>query len=188
MKTQNIILIIDDSQFLSMVIPFEYERLHVCDEIKIFFETSDNIQYLLFDDSISFALEPFKVLLTEAIDNACKLHDSIKENIGFLWNQELSGRVSLPLKSGTNFWVGEHNLLWEKRGLSTWLYNRDNDIVLEIAPVYKWHYIEPKKSDTDYITYDEWIKNYKPLKIIKIDKRVAEEWLKKTEELLAIMD
>ena len=64
--------------------------------------------------------------------------------------------------------------MWGGNEFDTWLYNQNNKIYLEITPGYMWHFSDQINKE-DFIPYDEWIKNYKPLVIIEIDKVIARQ-------------
>jgi hypothetical protein len=55
-----------------------------------------------------------------------------------------------------------------------------------MTPVYPWHFYEldDAQQQKNYIPYEEWIKNYKPLLIRTIPKDVAEQWLNQAQEIL----
>ena len=71
--------------------------------------------------------------------------------------------------------------MWETRGnaklvLSSWLYNdADGSIVLEITPSYPWHFKTPNRKEK-FITYEQWLQQYKPLAKFIIPNNVASAW------------
>ena len=71
----------------------------------------------------------------------------------------------------------------ESKQYNTWLYNKNNEIILEITPTYPWHFDKPAKNES-FVPYEEFIKNYKALVIAKIDKKQAQEWLDIAYELM----
>ena len=109
-------------------------------------------------------------------------------DVGYVWNRKLRGDVGLK-KDDNNFWVGSKNLLWETRGdfnpvLETWLYNNENsEIVLEITPSYRWHFSDPAP-DEEYVSYEEFMRNYQPLLFRIISVKIAKQWIRQIEELL----
>lgn len=180
---------INSGRYIEMEISGPEQGLFMCDEVKIILYDNGH-EYVLYDDiEIRYAIEKLNTLLTKALHNKLQLHESIQQDIGYLWNELLQDRLKLLARvnqEGGNRWIGTCYLLWEIKGLDTWLYNKDEKIFMELAPVYKWHFDDPETGE-DYITYDEFIKDYKPYLIVEIDKKVAQQWLAKTEELMQII-
>lgn len=134
--------------------------------------------------------EMLTALLPKAINNELQLSQSITHDIGFLWNEYLQEKTNHTFEEKTidngrtKQWIGLNHLLWNPaHGNSSWLYNDNGNIILEITPTYKWHYSKPAEEES-FISYDEFIKNYKPLLTITIPKKVALDWLKQAENLL----
>jgi len=49
-----------------------------------------------------------------------------------------------------------------------------------ICPLYKWHDGYPEDEDEnkdEYVPFDDFLNNYKPIDIVSIDRSVAERWL-----------
>ncbi|MBI2774572.1 hypothetical protein HYX58_01055 [Candidatus Dependentiae bacterium] len=79
----------------------------------------------------------------------------------------------------SNFW------LWSMAsGAQSFVYTRNGKIYLEVGYIYKWHSRERKDSDTDYIPYEEFIKNYKPILVQEITPEMAQEWSAQCESLI----
>lgn len=159
------------------------ETLYPCDEVIVTLCRESN-EYNLAEDCVRVELESLQGLLSSALRNNAPLHESIKQDIGYLWNEELQNKPGLTyesLDSGTAYWVGLRNLLWETRGnaklvLSSWLYNdSDGSIVLEITPSYPWHFKTSSRKEK-FITYEQWLQKYKPLEKFIIPKNVASAW------------
>lgn len=184
---------INDKEYIEVVLQCKLQDIYRFEEIEIIFNDK-NKKYTLFEkDFIIEALSGFYDLLNKVLKNQLQMHNSIKQDIGYLWNEYLQNNnnhnsVKKINKEGRKYWVGEDYLLWSSLfDISTWLYNKNNLIYLEIAPVYKWHHSDPKEGE-EFVAYDEWIKDYKPIAIIEIKKEIAEEWFKKTEEILEIIE
>lgn len=55
---------------------------------------------------------------------------------------------------------------------TSWFYNDvDGNIIFEISPLYKWFNIENAESYPEFITYEDFMKNYK----VKVHKIIAKE-------------
>ena len=83
------------------------------------------------------------------------------------------------------YWIGFDYNIWSTYGdanplITTWLYNdENNNIIIEMTRDYPWHFIEldSPSEDPDYITYEEFMKDYKPLIYRVIPRYVAITWL-----------
>lgn len=160
-----------------------------CDEIYVNFDDQNEL-YRLAYDCLQYNLHSLEGLLTKAIKKELKLPVSIDNNIGYLWNIYLDDRegegFEYFLLEGRKKWIGTRYILWESSSsnLTTWIYNdRSENIVLEVTPDYRWHFMDPEPGD-EFITFEEFMKNYKPLFRKVVPYSVAKEWLVKTQKLL----
>lgn len=171
-----------------------FNSIGCCSISKVFFHQK-NIKYKLFHDLTLFTLEKFSFFLEQALTSKLLLHESITQDIGYLWNQELQDKPGLTYqyKEGIKKWVGIDNHLWSTRSkdtlkLASWLYNDNNkNIIFEITPTYPWYLCEEnyaRNKFQSYIPYEEWIKNYKPLLIRIIPREIAQQWLNQAQEIL----
>lgn len=171
------------------------ENLLNCDMGKINFSTP-HFHVLLRDDFICEGFFILRHLLQEALHNELQLHESITNDIGLMWNKELHRDLDLVYEKceGQQFWVGQRNLAWSTPGnvnprLSTWVYNDKNgNIIFEITPNYRWHFVDPLPEEKDYISYEEFMKNYEPLVITTVSKKVAHRWLEQIDALLEMIE
>lgn len=169
---------------IKFILADEIKNLCYCSDTKIiYYDQTTSLE--LYNYCVGEILEIFKIKLEKALTNKLKLHESIQMDVGFLLNEFVQKRQALPLLEsgmGTD-WVGVVNLIWSTDKLATWLYSKDNKIFLEITPVYAWHLLEQKKTEQFY-SYEEFIKNYKPIVIFEISKDLAQQWLMKIDEML----
>jgi len=120
-----------------------------------------------------------------------KLYSSLQQDLGYLWNEYLVGgsdRSKFEYKLSPEmrkYWVGKDFMVWCGQDVATWLYEKDGVFWLEITPSYKWHFLEPAPEESNYITYDEFIKNYKPHVMIELSIDIMKKWLRQTERLIA---
>ena len=186
MKKTVLKLAIDETQYLSLEFAGKASDLRLLDYITVSYRKGTRKYILYTDDWVVEALDSFKLILTKAIKNQLILHSSITADIGFFWNEYLHDKkshnfVRKPLENST-YWLGLDYLLCESKKWDTWMYNNNTDIYLEITPTYPWHFNESKKNDK-FVPYDEFVRKYKPLMIIKIKKNVAQKWLKIVSKL-----
>jgi len=137
-------------------------------------------------------MREFIGFLGVAIENKLTLHPSIRQDLGYLWNEYCSdeSRINFATEEDDSTeWVGEKYILWPSSGyfnprLTTWLYNNDQgEIILEVAPSYRWHFQDPKPGER-YYTYAEFIKNYQPVLFRIIPKEIAKGWINQAQGLL----
>jgi len=161
-----------------------------CTELAIYFESQEK-SFIVHYDFIEDALLQLSTLLKKSLNRDLYLHHSIDKNIGYLWNCKLHGESGLHYKKYDNqmFWIGEQHHLWETPGnvypnLATWIYNDfDGSIILEITPVYPWHFVDPA-NDQKYISYEVFMKQYAPLVVRTIPDAIAIMWQEQADMLL----
>ncbi|MBA3535849.1 MAG: hypothetical protein H0T84_04455 [Tatlockia sp.] len=184
----NIILKIDNTIFIEAILPCPLTKLEGCEEVIITLYNEEQ-SYLLYESHcIQMAVEDLNYSIKEAINNKLQLHPSIIKDIGHLANEYFQDKEEdlFFCYELRKIWVGMGYLLWDSREVGIWIYNKNSEIFLEITPFYRWHFVDPKEGE-DFLTYQEFLKNYQPHLIVKLSKEVALEWLNKTEELLSIM-
>lgn len=195
MTTDLIYFTLNTSEYFVIKLPHGIEEgIHLCDEVEIEFHEDKKV-YKLYLDCIQEALMSLKNLLHKAIGGELHLHTSITKNLGYLWNEECQGdnpNLFCETSLGWPRWVGLDYHLWSTPGnfdpiLTTWIYNKEDKIVLEITPSYPWHFRDPKEGE-NFITYDVFMNDYKPLLVREIDKGVARDWLSKCLELLQMIE
>lgn len=190
MKTTEICLKIDHSNYLTIEFKGAIKDLYLLDDITVVYHENKKKYILQEYDCVAGPLRDFVFDLNAAIKHELVVHESIDQDLGYLWNEYLQDKkghnfVKAPLEKDSTFWVGLRNLVLSSQQYETWLYNKNGAIFFEITPLYKWHHSEPKKNEK-YISYDEFIKNYKPLVIIKLENKVAKSWLRTVSRLLKI--
>lgn len=180
---------INDKKSLKILIPdfknkFNYyykqtKKLHMFDEVTVAL-TIKNKQYILKVDVLDFVTHKFKNLLYKTLNNPIQLPDNIEiGNLGFYYNAEYYNE-NYDNINFSNFW------LWSGQNIQTWLYNKNNKIYLEISPSYPWLFSD-EKEEKGYVTFDEFMKTYKPVALEEIDRAIAQEWLKQCDEILNSM-
>ena len=186
MKKTILRLAINDSCYLTLAFFGKVKDIYLFDEVTIAYHQNRK-KYILYTKNFWIAfLDTFAYLMPRVLNNQWQLHPSINFDIGFLWSEYSENRnkynfVEAPLENST-YWVGLDNLFLVSQQYGTWLYNKNNDIYLEITPCYKWHHIKPKKNE-NYITYNQFIKNYQPIAVIQLDRKIAQKWLKTINRL-----
>jgi len=188
MKKTKFRLDIDHSKYLTLEFDGAAKYLDLFDCVTIVYH--ENIQkYILYNNGFVIeSLRIFESILIKTLDGEKVLHESIDRDLGYLWNEYLKDKpgynfARVPVEKNSTMWVGLRYLLLSSKKCDTWLYNKDGDICFEITPGYKWHFLKPKNNEK-YISYGKFIKNYKPIAIIKLEEKVAQQWLKTISKLV----
>lgn len=178
--------IINNNKLIEILVPdlkdkFTYyyeptEKLHMFDEVTIIFKEEDKI-VVLYKDNLNVTLFDLKNSLENTLNSKNRLSESINVGeLGKYYNINTANQNSIKFNFSI-FWV------WSTRGIQTWLYNKNNKIYLEISPSYPWLYSEPKENDK-YITFDDFMKNYKPIAVEEINKSTAQQWINQCNEVI----
>lgn len=160
------------------------QELVFCDDVSIFF-IDDGKEYLLYDnDTILWALRCLSSSLEKSLEEKLKLPEFLKSyDIGFMWNTTIHETIKNPdNKSLPSEWQDNY-LIWNFKEFALWMYNKNDSIYLQITPVYKWHFIDPKQNE-HFISYEKFMDNYKPITTLTLDKKVAQKLLDKAQSLL----
>ena len=192
MKKTRLKLDIDHSKYLTLEFDEAVKYLDLFDYITIAYHENRRKYILYTNDFVIESVRTAESMLTKVLKGELVLHESIDRGLGYLWNEYLKNKpgynfVQVPVEKNSTMWVGQRYDLWESKQCKTWLYNKDGAIYFEVTPGYQWHFIKPKKSEK-YITYGKFIKNYKPIAIIKIDEKVAKRLLRTVSKLVKIAE
>lgn len=170
----------------------DFNEMNICcDEIKAYFINKYKLR--VGQDVAGDFFESFIKKLKKVINNKLQLNESLTKNLGFMQNEyyhepsrDKPGFVKILSKSGeSKFWVGLNYQIWETFAdanpyVSTWIYNDDNEnIIFEVTKNYKWHFtiLEGISEDPEFINYEEFMKDYKPLIHRVIPHNLAVQWL-----------
>ena len=163
---------------------------HCCGEIIAIFVNDDN-GLVIGEDTASDLFAACIIRLQKALNNELGLHPSIKQNLGFMENQYChqiphvsSDFVKILSRTGESlYWVGSDYHVWSaytttKPMVATWLYNDEQgNIIFEVTPLYRWSFFPDEPEDPDFVTYEEFMQNYKPLWNRVIPRDIAIIWL-----------
>jgi len=127
--------------------------------------------------------------LMQALAHQITLDILLKNDLGYEWNEYLDNHKKASSYASIPEWIGQRYFMWSSYGIAVWLYEKKNKIFLEITPTYKWHFQDPMFTEkSQYISYEQFINNYKPYAVIELNTDKLQEWLKQTERLLAIIN
>ncbi|HSC24712.1 MAG TPA: hypothetical protein VLB80_00645 [Candidatus Babeliales bacterium] len=197
MDNNEIVFLLNHKEKIRLTFQGLLHEIDCCDDGLITF-IQDYYKIILNDGSIRDAIYILGILLQKSLNKKLLLPESIKEDIGFVYNQY---NYSLWLKDDfiitnpfldknveeNNVWIGTIYHLWAFKECVTWLYNDKNGLIIfEITPLYPFFYDTPKELSS--ISYNEWIKNYKPYVIKVIPKEIAQQWLQQANALIKQID
>ena len=119
--------------------------------------------------------------IQQLINNEAIFDDS-SNDLGFEWNQFYQGLIKdTDVLEKYHFESNSHKQI--RPYFNSWLYNdKDGNVIFEITPFYPWHG-ESKKSNPDFITYKQFMKNYKPILKTIIPKENLIQWIAQAKEL-----
>lgn len=195
MNNQIVSLILNKEFTIEVELPCPYTDLLFFYDLTIYLV--HNKRYLLFANDI--CLEAFRSLhytLEAALANKLTLHNSITQDIGYVWNEylhedDLDNKKNRffykESSSGEKFWIGHDYLVWDSKEYDTWIYTKNNTIYFEVTPCYRWHFADPEEGD-NYVPFATFLKNYKPLLVTELSQETAQQWFNQTKEALAIME
>src|SRR5690606_20521799 len=159
--------------------------------------------YILSDSYLPDDMTYLRTFLTKGLNNELQLHPSITQNIGYLdnikvkydheqaeledKNEEDNWKPSPHLTyKEENYWVwvGSDYGIWRYNNLATWIYNdKQSNIIFEITPRYPNFFAE--ENEIQDITFNEWIKEYKPLLTRIISPEIAWQWIVQADKVIA---
>lgn len=181
---ENKIFQISKTKKIVLKITEPINEIHLFTEGTIYLVEEEK-QIVLSEDSIRENMNVLNYILTRAIKGQYTLHESIKKDIGYLYNEELQEKPGLSYEKleRRDVWVGLKYNVWFN-DFATWIYNNNEGaILLEITPVYPGYFDELYET-----SYDEWIKYYKPYLTKEISIETAQDWLQKARSILNQID
>jgi hypothetical protein len=180
-----------------MIFDFEDDLndIDYCYEVPVFFDLG--LQKIILAHVFVYdAMQKLSNSLQLALKNELLLHESIKRDIGYVYNEyscnELLQNSSQFVEIYSNdrsFWVGYTYYVWSSclRNVScvTWIYNDvKGDIVFEVTPLY----VACDSEEPSYVPYDEWLKSYKPYLVRKLSKETVQQWLGQAQYVMSQID
>lgn len=116
--------------------------------------------------------------------NEKQLSKSIVNDLGFEWNQFFKGNSKSNKAFNYHWMCNDHTEI--KPYYNSWLYNdQDGNIIFEITPFYPWHNTT-KKTNSEKISYREWIKHYKPIVKTIVPKEKFIQWITQAKNMKKI--
>lgn len=115
------------------------------------------------------------------INSEMILDDNSAKILGVEWNQYFERVIKDTNVDQYLCWSNSHKQI--RPYFNSWMYNdQEGNVIFEITPFYPWHG-ETKKSNPDFISYKEFMKDYKPIIKTIIPKENLKQWIKQAEML-----
>lgn len=175
---------IDENKFIEVYYPdienkFNYyykpsEKLHKFDEIMITLNIN-NDSVLIYNDMLEEFPNVYRQI-RRAKDQLLDVPVSLVGNMVHSLNESNKTYVKKKYRdiNFSNYWVLSTSTI--NGGVQTFMYTFENKIYLEVGQLYKWHHTLKKKTNTDYIPIEKFIKDYKPILFQEISIKTVENW------------
>lgn len=133
----------------------------------ITFITNDT-KYTVANDVVSYLAESFLNALRKADDLI--LSDIFKNDIGKCYNDYLHAvdeEIDIAGLENNETWAGYRYYIFETKQNVTWLYRINDNIYLEVSPIFPYHFIEYDNSKQKHNLYQSFLSKYS--KILRIE-------------------
>lgn len=176
-----IIFVINEQERIQVFLPCALDDIFRYDDIRVEYVKDNSCKHTIYvNDHIIEFVGVLNAALSDALSGRAKLDESIKEDLGLGWNQFLDD----DNYSAKPEWAGRQYLLWCPRDVSSWLYEKNDKIFLELTPTYRWHSMDPTSEEREeYITFKQFMKSYKSYIITELSVDTIREWLTQTRRL-----
>jgi hypothetical protein len=155
------------------------EKLNVFDQLTVLLK-QNNEATILAEDMVDITITIYNNMLEKALQNQVILPEGIDlGQIGRSYNLDIMYEISDAI---------DYSLfsVWSHKNSRTWLYNNNNKMYLEVSPLYPWLYsdLEEAQKEKDFISFDEFMKTYKPIFFGEIPRASAEHWVRQCDKIL----
>lgn len=197
MEKQNFLFLLNEADSLTMELHIPLDKVDCCYEESIVFIYNKK-KIILCHQAVKDSMYALSIVLKKALEKDLFLHNSIKYDIGYSYNEYsyylcagnsiIKDTFFCEMLENSSIWVGMRYYLWAGNDLVSWLYNdHEGAIIFEVTPFYPYMY-PGAEEELNYISYEKWIKNYKPYFIRTISRETAEEWLEKAHFIVEQID
>lgn len=188
MHQDEIIFVINEHERIQVPLPCELDDVSLFDWADAEYIHDGECKYPIYSGfDFGHFINVFCDALKAVLTGGCTLDESLQENLGYLWNVYLDTSTNAPEGHPLPTWIGMQYLIGGTLDVDVWIYEKEGKIFFEITPIYKWHYRDPEPEAEGYITFGEFIKNYKPYVIAELSIETVREWLRQVEYLQALV-
>ncbi|MDU5337313.1 hypothetical protein [Enterococcus sp.] len=136
----------------------------------------DGKKLQLFDDFLTEGVKSFITVLQMCVDGEMSLpQEFFEEGIGYEWTKECH---KIAEENFDEVDVASNFFMWETVQdpmLVTCIYNFKGNTYLEIAPEYKFHFIDLEPYE-ESISYESFLANYEIIDRIELDMATITQW------------
>ena len=167
---------------------YETNGLHVFDEVEAEYIHNNKV-IILASDIAQYVIETFCTSLEMALKNELPLDSSlVVGKVGYFFSKKKYMTADESDESEKKDGIFSQYWVWSSsKNIQMWLYNVDNKIYLEISPTYPWLFSDPDE-DESYISFDEYMKSYKPIIITELQEILVQAWIDQCHDLLQKME
>lgn len=189
----DIVFKLNETEKLIVDLEKPFEQLPCYCQTTVSFYEGVTEYILTLDDDLESSMSRFSESLAQALNGELSLHDSLREDIGYLHNEYLKyalndnedeWQLNPNLVYEDETWVGFHYQIWSCRQWAAWIYNdKQGEIIFEITSRYPGFFV----NDGGLVvmpSYEEWIQTYQPTITRVIPKDIALQWLKQASQIL----
>jgi len=166
------------------------EQVYNCYELDVWFIDTKNDQSIKFGftDAGSFCYT-LQQKIPKLLNRQCVIDVSVSSDLGFLMNQDFQNLYDQEYGFDEYYFFGNSHSR-RRPYYSSWLYNNDHgNAIFEICPKYPWNDEDEKdRKRSDFMLYDQFMKNYKPALVRKIELEYLQQWLKQVNHLVPVFE
>jgi len=176
-----------DSKHSIVIKGIDGNDIHGLELIDVYFREENNYKYVLKNDYLKYSIEIFYNVLKRSTDNSFAPEFEINlENGGMgiiyhKWQLKFEGDLELGVKTDDN--PTSNYSLWDKPDIQLFLYRYNEQIILEVSPVYHW---ADYNQETDKSIIDDFLSKYKIQTLFYLDNQTVQSWIKKSEDILLL--
>lgn len=136
------------------------------------------------------AIDRLHYMLRDAVAGNLELHPTcIEKSIGYRYSEYVTDRLDDSHLTDLGYWVGsKYELCCSGRDhIVVSMYTLNQRIFIDVSDYYFWHEDYEPEAGEKYIPYDEYMAKFTPIAVLEISRETAQEWIKKSGELIEIM-
>jgi len=188
----NLKFIISPDSFFYLKIPCKFKDLTWWDFGKIIFSHKKTLRLVsCYIPTIQDLRQLVEVLENILIEND-ELPPEFDYDMGLIVEDVMNDkREQTPYieEEGRRHWTGFFSKIWSRPQRNiTWLYMRDKIITLKVTPSYPWTFVLPARYEKNLYSFDEFVRNYKPIAEFTLSHEAAQEWLDQARFLIKMIE
>lgn len=174
-----------------MTFPISEQELHLYSAGSIVLRREGNTDVTIYRNGPLFIpINQLHDMLGEVLSGNLELHPSCaKKSIGYRYSEYITDRLDDSHLTDLGHWVGsKYELCCSGRDhIVVSLYTLNQRIFIDVSDYYFWHEDYEPEPGEKYISYEEYMAKFKPIAVLELSRETAQEWFKKSGELIATM-